>query len=181
MPTFFLSSAVDYETAFLQALFWTVLSESLALWVGLFCMQYKKACGWAGWKSRYKQGEGGECDAERGHLHGQQPEGERKPGGEAGDAFALKKSIFTSPWFSPGRIFLGGFFASFATLPYLWFVLPRYLTSYPLYAFGGEAFVIFGEALFYTAYFRLSFKAAFVLSLWCNLASLGVGKLLGLY
>ncbi len=177
MPPLFFPSAVDYETAFLQALFWTVLSESLALWAGLFCMQYKNCRR----DSRYKQGGDGECDAERGHLHGEQPEGERKPGGGPGDAFALKKSIFISPWFSPGRIFFAGFFASFATLPYLWFVLPRYLSSYTLYAFGGEAFVILGEALFYAAYFRLSCKAAFALSLGCNLASLWAGKLLGLY
>ena len=161
MPPLFFSSAVDYETAFLQALFWTVLSESLALWAGLFCMQYRRSKR----HKRYGQ-EGGDGYHER---------SEGKPGG------AVKENLFTPLGFSPGRIFFAGFFASFATLPYLWFLLPRYLSSYGLYAFGGEALVVLGEALFYTAYFRLSPKAAFALSLGCNLASLGAGKLLGLY
>ena len=169
MSPLFFSSPIDYEAAFLLALIWTLFSESLALWGGLLYMQYKNH------RRDTRCGQGEE------YAYGEGPEGEGNPGGGSGDAFALKKNLFTSPWFSPGRIFFAGFFASFATLPYLWFILPRYLTSYTFYAFGGEAFVILGEALFYAAYFRLSSKAAFVLSLWCNLASLGVGKLLGLY
>ncbi len=170
MPPLFFVSAIDYEAAFLQALFWTVLSESLALWVGLFCMQYGRSLWRRGWTcgggSAGNGEDGGDCH--RAELAGE-PEN------------LVEENLFASPWFSPGRIFLGGFFASFATLPYLWFVLPRCLSSYTLYAFGGEAFVILGEALFYTAYFRFSPKTALLLSLACNLASLGVGKLLGLY
>jgi hypothetical protein len=92
-----------------------------------------------------------------------------------------KRDFIASPLFSRRRILFAGFFASFATLPYLWFLFPRYVTSYFFYAFGGEALVITLEALFFAAYFSLPPGIAFSISLWCNAASLGVGKILALY
>ncbi|HOO63982.1 MAG TPA: hypothetical protein PK364_08670 [Synergistaceae bacterium] len=137
MSPLVLLSGMDYEGAFLQALFWTLFSESAALLGALFFLA-------------------------------------RITGG------GKKKNPEDLP-FSLWKILFAGFFASFATLPYLWFLLPWYLSSYALYAFVGEVLVILTEALFFRMYFSLSLSLSFLLSLWCNLFSLGVGKILSLF
>ena len=124
---------MTYETAFLRALVWTLLSETAALGAGVYVL------------------------------------------------FRLRQDLSKSPLFSRKRILFAGFFASFATLPYLWFLLPQYISSYFFYALTGEIFVILLEALFFGAYFLLSPGVSLVLSLACNLVSLGVGKFLFLY
>ena len=75
------------------------------------------------------------------------------------------------------RCLFAGFFASFATLPYLWFVLPAFVHSYPLLVTTGELGVFVVEAVAYIFLLGLPFRKTAVLSFTANLASIIVGLL----
>ena len=74
-----------------------------------------------------------------------------------------------------GRCVFAGFFASFATLPYLWFVLPAFVHPYPLQVSAGEAGVFVIEAVAYLFLLNLPFRKTALLSFLANLASIIVG------
>jgi hypothetical protein len=73
------------------------------------------------------------------------------------------------------RCVFAGFFASFATLPYLWFVLPAFVHPYPLLVTTGEAGVFIVEAMAYVFLLNLPFRKTVVLSALANSASIIVG------
>jgi hypothetical protein len=73
------------------------------------------------------------------------------------------------------RCLFAGFFASFATLPYLWFVLPAFVHPYPLQVTAGEAGVFIIEAVAYLFLLNLPFRKTAILSFLANLASIIVG------
>jgi hypothetical protein len=73
------------------------------------------------------------------------------------------------------RCLFAGFFASFATLPYLWFVLPAFVHPYPLLVTAGELGVFVVEAVAYIFLLDLPFRTTVVLSFTANLASIIVG------
>jgi hypothetical protein len=75
------------------------------------------------------------------------------------------------------RCLFAGFFASFATLPYLWFVLPVFVHPYPLLVTTGELGVFILEAVAYIFLLDLPFRRTVVLSFAANLASIVVGLL----
>ena len=75
------------------------------------------------------------------------------------------------------RLLFAGFFASFATLPYLWFILPSTISSYSLYTVIGEPFVLIIETVIYYFILNLNLKKSFTLSLLCNLFSFLLGKI----
>ena len=82
----------------------------------------------------------------------------------------------------PLRIALAGFFASFSTVPYVWFVFPFIRdwsrdTSFLL----SEPFVFIVEAVFYRLFLKLDWRIAFAASLVCNLASYLLGPFLRAY
>src|SRR5271157_1928514 len=81
----------------------------------------------------------------------------------------------TSQQLSTRRCLFSGFFASFATLPYLWFVLPALIHPYLLLVTVGEAGVYFLEALAYVFLLNLPFKKTVVLSVVANSASIIAG------
>lgn len=69
------------------------------------------------------------------------------------------------------RLAAGGFFCSFATLPYLWFVLPAWIKGYyPLMAVG-ELGVTLMEGLILAAVLPTRPGKGLVISLFCNLIS----------
>jgi hypothetical protein len=80
------------------------------------------------------------------------------------------------------RLVFFGFLASFATIPYLWFVL-KDLFSYSLLTYGGrwifvilaEASITLFEATIYYFSLNLSLKRAFAVSFACNAASFLIG------
>lgn len=75
------------------------------------------------------------------------------------------------------KIFFAGLFASFATLPYVWFVFPTIFYTNLNIAVGiSEIFVIIVEGIFYHFLLKLSWKKAFLVSLICNVISFGIGK-----
>ncbi len=84
---------------------------------------------------------------------------------------------------SPGRIgwtrcLFAGFYASFATIPYLWFVLPAYIGSYIACIFVGEIGAFILEAIAYVFFLNLPLRRAAVLSLIANMSSIAVGLIL---
>jgi hypothetical protein len=78
---------------------------------------------------------------------------------------------------STNRCLFAGFFASFATLPYLWFVLPAFIHSYLIEVIIGEAGVYLLEAIAYVYLLNMPFKKTFLLSASANTASIIVGLL----
>jgi hypothetical protein len=73
-------------------------------------------------------------------------------------------------------IFLG-VFCSFATLPYLWFIIPLFIKSRFLFSLVGEILIVLIESIFYFLILRIDIKKAITISLICNLASFLFGLL----
>jgi hypothetical protein len=76
------------------------------------------------------------------------------------------------------RCLFAGFFASFATLPYLWFVIPAFVHSYPVQVMAGESGVFVIEAAAYMFLLDLPLRRTVALSFLANLASVIVGLFL---
>jgi hypothetical protein len=68
------------------------------------------------------------------------------------------------------RIVFVGWLGSFATLPYLWFILPRFING-RWYVLAGEVSATLVEALIIGACLGLTARRALAVSLLCNLAS----------
>jgi hypothetical protein len=78
---------------------------------------------------------------------------------------------------STHRCLFAGFFTSFATLPYLWFVLPAFIHSYLIEVVFGEAGVYVLEAIAYVYLLNMPFQKTLALSVLANTASIIVGLL----
>lgn len=76
------------------------------------------------------------------------------------------------------RLFLVGTLCSFATLPYVWFVIPIFFKSHTLYVTAAEIFAVSIETIIYKICFKQNLKRSFVLSLACNAVSFGIGLLI---
>jgi hypothetical protein len=79
---------------------------------------------------------------------------------------------------SNALLLFAGLFCSSATLPYLWFVLPRFLKSYTLLAVVGELLICVVEAVFYYFVLRIGLRRSLLVSFVCNLASVMSGLLI---
>lgn len=75
-------------------------------------------------------------------------------------------------------ILFTGFLATILTLPYLWFVLPAFISNRVAYLIVGEVLVFFAELIIYYKVLKISFKGAFVLSLTSNTISAILGLFL---
>ncbi|MFC1743198.1 hypothetical protein ACFL35_04335 [Candidatus Riflebacteria bacterium] len=73
---------------------------------------------------------------------------------------------------SAAKIIFAGTFASFATLPYLWFILPVYFKDIISIILVGEPLVILLEALFFLFFLPITCSYALLFSFLCNLFSL---------
>jgi len=75
-------------------------------------------------------------------------------------------------------VVIGGIIPSFATLPYLWFILPLFIRDYILFIVVGEFSVVIIESiiLFYLLKIKLLHSA--LTSLICNLFSFLLGVVL---
>lgn len=80
---------------------------------------------------------------------------------------------------STTSIIFAGLFASFATIPYVWFVFPyvRKWDRSVSFLFS-EPFVFVVEAVFYNFFLRLGWKNSFATSLLCNTSSYFMGPAL---
>ena len=93
---------------------------------------------------------------------------------------ALLRFVFRRPQITLTHAVTAGLFASFMTIPYVWFVFP-YLTHWPsgLYPLiAAETFAFIVEALFYRAFLKVGWGTAFALSLICNVVSYFLGPFL---
>ena len=79
------------------------------------------------------------------------------------------------------QLFFCGFICTFATIPYLWFVLPTYITSYWPYVVTGETLIVLMETLMIHFILTVDYKRAFQLSFLANLISYVIGLLLNIY
>jgi len=93
--------------------------------------------------------------------------------------FLLLWFVFKSRKLGWKRIVSVGLFASFSTIPYVWFVFP-YLTywSRNTSLIWSEIFAFVIEAIIYRFFLNLSWKRALLVSLFCNAVSYFLGPAL---
>ncbi|MBU0647811.1 hypothetical protein KJ855_01380 [Patescibacteria group bacterium] len=108
---------MTYEKLFLMSLFWTVVIETIVLFLAL----------WLVFKKDFKD-------------------------------LSKFKILFT------------GIVASMATIPYLWFVLPKYLPV-DNFVLIGEILVVLAETIIIKYVLNLGWQKAFILSILCNVIS----------
>jgi hypothetical protein len=76
------------------------------------------------------------------------------------------------------RLISAGFIASFATLPYLWFILPSYIDNKDWYMISGESFAVLAESFIIMAILRTRYGISLLCSLVCNMISFLTGLLI---
>lgn len=76
----------------------------------------------------------------------------------------------------PSMVAFLGILCSLATLPYLWFILPRFIESKITYHIVAELTALFAESLIYFGVLKCKYSQALLISLACN----GVSYLSGL-
>jgi hypothetical protein len=89
----------------------------------------------------------------------------------------LIRFLFKDAMLQLSRIIFAGMLASFATLPYLWFVLPKVILPYTYFFIIGEISVFMIEACIYYFVLQLSIKKALTVSFFCNSVSMSIGIL----
>lgn len=91
----------------------------------------------------------------------------------------MLRFVFRNRGLSLGQIIFAGLYASFSTISYVWFVFPEIIawpwTTAIIFA---ELFAFVMEAVFYRFVLRLDWRAAFIVSFVCNLASYLLGPIL---
>jgi len=92
--------------------------------------------------------------------------------------FILFKVFFKSMNISNWLLLLTGILATFATLPYLWFILPLFIKTRLWYVIGSEAIAISIESIIILGLLRINYSKAFMVSLICNLTSYLIGLLI---
>lgn len=94
--------------------------------------------------------------------------------------FILIRALWkiTESGLSTARCLFAGIFASFATLPYLWFVLPAIVKPYQIQVVTGEIGVFVIEAVFYYYVLNLSLRRSALLSFAANAVSIIVGMII---
>ena len=76
------------------------------------------------------------------------------------------------------QLLMTGFIASFATLPYLWFVFPTYIDQRIWYAIIGESFAVLAETVIIGGVLRTKLTLSFLCSLICNATSFLIGLII---
>jgi len=79
---------------------------------------------------------------------------------------------------SNSLLFFTGFLSSFATLPYLWFIVPLFIKTRIQYILFGESFVIIFESLIIFFLLRVNLKKSLSISFICNILSFVMGLIL---
>jgi len=74
-----------------------------------------------------------------------------------------------------GNIIVAGILASGLTLPYLWFVMPRFVASYNWNIVISELLIVVAEALIYSYLLKIKIGRALFISLVCNAVSFLIG------
>jgi hypothetical protein len=90
----------------------------------------------------------------------------------------LFRFLFKSLKIENKRIIATGFITSFATLPYLWFILPHLIHSAIWFYIIAESFAILIESFIIHIVLRIKFRTSFILSSICNIISFSLGYLI---
>lgn len=88
----------------------------------------------------------------------------------------FKKSL--NPPIKINIIIIGGIIPSFATLPYLWFILPLFIRDYLLFIVVGEVSVVIIESIILFYLLKIKFLYSAFTSFICNLFSFLLGVVL---
>jgi hypothetical protein len=86
--------------------------------------------------------------------------------------FRIPRSVLSN-----ALLLFAGIYCSATTLPYLWFVLTRFLHPYAVYLVVGESLVFLAEAVFYYFVLKIGAARSLMVSFVCNAASLAAGLL----
>lgn len=76
------------------------------------------------------------------------------------------------------QLFLAGIIASSLTLPYLWFVLPAYISDRLIFLLVSEILIVCIEAVIYRQLLKIRLTKSFIISLIANIVSILVGLVL---
>lgn len=91
----------------------------------------------------------------------------------------LLRFVFRTHTLRLSQMVFVGLFASFATIPYVWFVFPYVITwPWSTAIMYSETFAFIIEAILYRVVLKVSWRTAFLVSLVCNLASYLLGPYL---
>jgi len=93
--------------------------------------------------------------------------------------FALLRLVFKSQAISTRKIIFTGFLATFATIPYVWFVFPIFFGNNAVWV--SEPFAFLLEATLYRYVLGTSWRVSVTLSFAANVASFFGGPLLRMY
>jgi hypothetical protein len=92
--------------------------------------------------------------------------------------FILIKFFFKKEKIKNQILFFAGFLCSFATLPYLWFIIPLLVKTRLPYILIGEIFVVLIESFIIFFMLKINYKKSIIISFICNIISFLLGLLL---
>ena len=75
-------------------------------------------------------------------------------------------------------ILIAGFFASFATLPYLWFIVPVFIKQPVPYSIICELFAVVVESIILFGFLKIAYHKCLLFSAICNIVSFSTGLLI---
>jgi hypothetical protein len=80
--------------------------------------------------------------------------------------------------FPVSMILIAGFFASFATLPYLWFIVPVFIKEPVFYSIICELFAVVLESFILFGFLKIAYNKCLLFSAVCNIVSFSTGLLI---
>ncbi|MBP9757934.1 MAG: hypothetical protein KBD06_05005 [Candidatus Pacebacteria bacterium] len=93
-------------------------------------------------------------------------------GVETAVLFFLMRYVFKKHALTSKQIFFAGIFASFSTIPYVWFIFPNIMSwPRPTSLMYSEPFVTIIEAIFYRFALKTDWKVSIAVSVICNISS----------
>lgn len=95
--------------------------------------------------------------------------------------FLLFKVVFKPLTTSNWLLLLTGILATFATLPYLWFILPLFIHAKLWYIIVCEGLAISLESVIIFGLLKINYPKALLVSVICNTTSYLVGLLVNFY
>ena len=92
--------------------------------------------------------------------------------------YVIIKYFFKKEKIKNSLLLFTGFLCSFATLPYLWFIIPILIKTRLPYILIGEALVILIESFIIFFILKINYKKSIIISFICNFLSFLLGLLL---
>ena len=94
--------------------------------------------------------------------------------------FLLFKVIYKTLNKNNWILLLTGILTTFATLPYLWFILPLFIHTKLLYVIVSELSAIVVESVIILGVLKINYSKAMLISLTCNTCSYLIGLLISI-